>query len=308
MRAGPESRSRPSRSSICALALSALALACGSSPAAGVRIELGGASGGGSSGSGSGGATGGGGTGVGAGGSSATDAGVADALPPFDGGGCTDDTQAESIGTAATGTFSGDGVNGAVCTRGAFAYIQSTPADDGGAPRVELLVETTVKGSPAAALRFSAPGNVLAGDISADIGLPGPTPGTYTAATTCGSAVLVAMLPAPDPSVCATDAGEGGGCPTGCELTGPIFAQVCTPLPPELDFVALASDDCRGDSTQPAGAWTLTLASVTPYPADAGTYGVVGAAYYEVHGTLTATLADPQSDGGAAGVSLSLSF
>jgi hypothetical protein len=291
----------------------AVATACGGPQTAGSRPGIV-ANGGGAPGSGgSNGATGGSGSNGAAGGGAGaptgtiTDAGtLADALGAFDGGGCTDDTEAEPIGVAATGTFSGDGVSGAICDRGAFAYVQSTPADDGGAPMIELLIETTVKGSPAAALRFSTPGNVVSGEINVDIGLPAASAGTYAPAATCGSAVIVATLPPPDASICATDAGpDSFDCPTGCQSIGGISDHTCAPIAPELDFVALASDDCRGDSTTPTGSWTLTLTSVTPYPADAGAYGVL---YYAVHGTLTATLADEQSDGGTSGVSLALTF
>jgi hypothetical protein len=295
---------------MCATAWLALAIApaCGGSQTAGTRPGIVG-NGGGAPGSGGSNGAGGVSSGGGAGGPTGpiTDAGtLADALGSFDGGGCTDDTEAEPIGVAATGTFSGDGVSGAICDRGAFAYVQSTPADDGGAPMIELLIETTVKGSPAAALRFSTPGNVVAGDISVDIGLPAASTGTYAQAATCGSAVIAAMLPPPDASICATDAGpDSFDCPPGCQSVGGLSDHTCTPFAPELDFVALAADDCRGDSTTPIGSWTLTLTSVTPYPADAGAYGVV---YYAVHGTLTATLADEQGDGGTSGVGLSLTF
>src|SRR4051794_27750480 len=149
MRGEPKSRSRrSSRRSICALAFVALVPACGgSTPAAGARPETGGQGGsgnGGTSGGATGGATGSGGSGLGTGGA-LTDAG----LGPFDGGACTDNASqpTDPNMTPASGTFSG-ALAGAVCTGGTFAHVQSTPADDGGAPEVELLIAGV--GDPAA--------------------------------------------------------------------------------------------------------------------------------------------------------------
>jgi len=303
MRGRPKSRSRlESRRSLCALALVVLAPACGgSTPAAGFRPGTGGQ--GGNAGL-SGGATGGGGSSPGAGGTLA-DAGSADALAPFDGGMCIDNAsqQTDPNMTAAGGTFSG-ALAGAVCTGAAFAHVQSTPAVDGGAPTIELLIETLGGGDPAARVRFQDPSNATDGFLSVDIGLPAASPGTYTQDVSCGSTVLAADLPAPDPSVCATDAGDGD-CPTGCEATGPIFAQVCTPIAPQLSYAALGASDCRGDVTTPAGSWTLTLKSLTADPAGPDSSGNL---VYAAHGTLSATLADQSADAGTTGVSLTLSF
>jgi hypothetical protein len=306
------SRSRRPRCEwIFALASLALAPACGGPATAGFRPGTGGsgADGGIIGGGGSRGPTGGGGTGGTSGGGGAggpiSDAGtLADALPPFDGGGCTDNgsQNTDPSMTAASGKFSG-ALAGAVCTGGAFAYVQSTPADDGGAPDVELLIASAGTGDPAARIRFQDGANVTGGELDVDIGISAAAPGTYTQDVTCGSAELVADLPAPDPSICATDAG-GFNCPDGCESTGPN--QPCTPIPPQAIYAALAASDCRGDSTMPMGSWTVTLTSLTLEP-DAGT-GTLGSAIYKAHGTLTATLADQAPDGGAAGVSLSLTF
>jgi hypothetical protein len=309
MRREPKSRSRQLSRSICTLAFAALAPACNSStPAAGVRPETGGqgAQGGqsgngngGTSGGAAGGATGSGGSGLGTGGA-LTDAG----LGPFDGGACTDNAsqQTDPNMTAASGTFSG-ALAGAVCTGGTFASVQSTPADDGGAPRVELKIATVGAGDPAARIRFQDGANVTDGELSIDVGIPAATPGTYTQDASCGAVVLFGDLPAPDPSICATDA-EDFGCPNGCESTGPD--QPCTPIPPQAIYAAVAAADCHGYPTTAVGSWTVTLESLTAEP-DAGT-GTLGSLIYKAHGTLNATLADQSTDAGAAGVSLALSF
>jgi hypothetical protein len=311
MRGEPKSRSlRSSRRSICALAFVALAPACGSSsPAAGVRPETGGqgARGGqsGNDGNGngnggtSGGATGSGGSGLGTGGA-LTDAG----LGPFDGGACTDNAsqQTDPNMTAASGTFSG-ALAGAVCTGGTFAHVQSTPADDGGAPEVELLIASVGAGDPAARIRFQAGANITAGELIIDVGISAATPGTYTQDASCGSVVLIGDLPAPDPSICATDAMDFG-CPNGCYSTGPD--QPCMPIPPQVIYAAVATSDCHGYPTTGGGSWTVTLKSLTAEP-DAGT-GILGSLIYKAHGTLSATLADQSADAGTAGVSLTLSF
>jgi hypothetical protein len=313
MRGEPKSRSRrSSRRSICALAFVALAPACGgSTPAAGVRSETGGqgaqggqsgnngnGNGGTSSGA-TGGATGSGGSSLGTGGA-LTDAG----LGPFDGGVCTDNTsqQTDPNMTAASGTFSG-ALAGAVCAGGAFAYVQSTPAGDGGAPEIELLITTVGTGDPAARIRFQGGANINAGELYVDVGISAATPGTYTQDASCGATVLIGDLPAPDPSICATDA-EVFGCPTGCESTGPD--QPCTPIPPQAIYAAVAAADCHGYPTTGGGSWTVTLKSLTAEP-DAGT-GTLGSLIYKVHGTLSATLGDQSADAGTAGVSLALLF
>jgi hypothetical protein len=303
----PLSKDRGPWGSICALASLALVLACGKPTGAGFHPgTVLGPDGGVVTGAGGNGATGAGGTSTASGtGGALTDGGpLTDALPPFDGGGCTDPGTEQPIGAAAGGSFTGE-ISGAVCAGGAYAYLESTPAADGGAPTVALYLDSTVSGSPAAAVRFTAPADAVAGEIHVDIGVPAATAGSYALDATCGSAVLIATLPTPDASVCATDGGDGYDCPPGCEQTGPLSDLTCTPIAPQLTFAALAADDCVGDSTAPEGEWTLALTSVTPYPADAGAgYST----YYAVHGTLTATLADQSADAGTAGVSLSLTF
>jgi hypothetical protein len=308
MRGEPKSRSSrwwQSRRSICALAFIALAPACSNStPTVGVRPETGGqgAQGGqvgNSNGGAPGGATGSGGSGLGTGGA-LTDAG----LGPFDGGACTDNAsqQTDPNMTAASGTFSG-ALAGAVCTGGTFAQVRSTPADDGGAPEVELLIASVGAGDPAARIRFQDGANVTDGALSIDVGIPAATPGTYTQDGSCGAVVLIGDLPAPDPSICATDAMDFG-CPNGCESTG--SDQPCTPTPPQAIYAAVAASDCHGYATTGGGSWTVTLTSVTAEP-DAGT-GTLGSVIYKAHGTLTATLADQSTDAGTTGVSLTLSF
>ncbi len=309
--ASPRSRSQRPWRLICTLGLLALAPACGGPTNAGSRpgtggnggsggITIGGGGSGGTTSGGTGGASSAGGVG-----GPLSDAGAfADALGPFDGGACTDNgsQQTDPNMSAASGTFSG-AVAGAVCAGGTFAHVQSTPAEDGGAPEVELLIAAVGAGDPAARIRFQDGANVTGGELQVDIGISAAATGTYTQDVTCGSAELVANLPAPDPSICAADAG-GFNCPDGCASFGPD--QPCTPIAPQVIYAALAASDCQGDSTTPTGTWTVTLTSLTAEP-DAGT-GTLGSLIYKAHGTLTATLADQDPDGGAAGVSLSLTF
>jgi hypothetical protein len=293
--------------------LFALAPACGGSPAAGVRIEIGGASGGagsggstgsggGATGAGSGGSIGSGGTSPGAGGGgSLVDAGP---LPPFDGGACTDNVGGppQPNMTAATGTFSG-ALGGTICAGGAFAYVQSMAAADGGAPQVELFIVSDVAGAAASSIRFQSPAGVTGGQLFVEIGLPAAAPGTYPQAATCGNVVLTANLPAPDASICATDA-DTLQCPDGCELA-PSLPPTCQPIKPQLTYAALGSSDCVGDATTPVGSWTLALTSLTVDPAGVDSSGVLA---YAPHGTLSATLADESADAGTGGVTISLVF
>lgn len=331
MRRGPMSRSRRpsrrpsrrSRGSICALATLALAVAsaCGGSTTSGFRpgIDGGTPGGGGTNGAtGSGGSNGatGGGSGNGTGGASSrggtggptgplTDgAALGDALPPFDGGTCTDNggQNTDPNMTAATGTFSGP-LAGSVCKGGAFAHVESKPADDGGAPTVTFFIYSSVAGAAAGSLRFQSPADATSGLLDVQIGLPSASPGTYAQAQSCGSGVLGVYLPAPDPSICATDA-DTFNCPDGCELSA-APPQVCTPILPMQTYAALGADDCFGDPTPPTGSWTLTLTSLTVDPKGLDSSGILN---YAAHGSLSATLLDQDPDAGTAGVSLSLTF
>ena len=303
MRGGPKSSSRRTWRWFSTLAALALAGACGGSPTTGIRPGSGG-SGAGSGGSGAG--TGSGGSGAtGSGGSGAlTDGGPVDQLPPFDGGVCSDNQGIDPGVSAASGTFSG-AATGTVCTGGATASVSSTPAEDGGAPLVALFIDNINTGDPAARIRFQDPASATDGVLNIYIGLPAASPGTYAQDVTCGSAVLLADLAPPDPSICTTDASYGYGCPTGCQATGPIFDVVCTPIAPQVTYAATAASDCHY-ATSAAGSWTVTLTSLTSEP-DAGT-GIEGATTYKVHGTLTATLAAQDPDAGTASVTISLSF
>ncbi|HVV50736.1 MAG TPA: hypothetical protein VHO06_13815, partial [Polyangia bacterium] len=164
-------------------------------------------------------------------------------------------------------------------------------------------LDTALLGSPSARLRFDDPANATAGQIDVAIGLPSAATGTYALDATCGSADLIVTLPAPDPSVCATDA-DSFDCPPGCQSTGSL-GSTCTPIPPMLTYAALGPSDCLGDAVTPTGAWTLKLTSLTRYAADAGADGPTD---YQAHGTLTATLADVDPDAGTSGVTLTLAF
>lgn len=305
--------STPSWRALCALAALALAGACGGGQqTTGTRPGSGGTSGGGATGNGSGGSgnpTGSGGASSsgganGGGGSSGTggSGAITDGGSASDGGVCIDDDGHDSTASAVTGTFSG-AATGSICTNGAFAFVQSTSAEDGGAPTIALFIDTIPNGDPAARIHFQTPANALDGGLSIYVGLPAASPGTYTQDTTCGNVALFADLPGADPSVCATD---GGDCPAGCQMTGGPSNPTCTPYTTEAEYVALASSDCLGDAMTPAGKWTVTLTSLTSEP-DAGT-GVSGAVIYKVHGTFTATLVDQSADPGAPGVTLTLSF
>jgi hypothetical protein len=298
--------------STCALVGFALTVApaCGGSTTAGFRpgIDGGGIAGsagatGGGSGVGTGGASSGGGTGGPTG--PLTDGGaLADALPPFDGGTCTDkgSLTTDPNMTAATGTFSGP-LAGSVCKGGAFAHLESKPADDGGAPTVTFFIYSAVAGAEAGSLRFQSPANATSGLLDVEIGLPSASTGTYAQAQGCGNTVLGVYLPAPDPSICATDA-DTFNCPDGCELTGSL-TQPCSPILPLQTYAALGADDCFGDATTPAGSWTLILTSLTVDPEGLDSSGILN---YAAHGTLSATLVDQDPDAGDASVSLSLTF
>ena len=276
----------------------ALVAACGPPDAAGFRAGQGSGGGGGSGNGGNDGSPG----------TPADGAPTADGLAPFDGGACVDNAGLPPYAGAVSGSFSGSGANGIVCTGGAFAYIQSTPAADGGAPQIALYIDNVDTGAAGDRIRFADPANALAGDVHIDIGLGTASSGTYDDTQTCGSVVLNADLPVPSTVNCATDAAvsSDSDCPAGCESTGSFLGPACAPLEPVITFAATASSDCVGDSTTPEGSWTLTLTSVTPYyPQDVGSDD---SSYDLVHGNLAATLAGQAADAGAANVSLVLTF
>jgi hypothetical protein len=272
----------------------ALAAACGPPAVAGFQPS------GGSGGSGNG----------GNGGSPGTsgDGGPSnDGLAPFDGGACVDDAGLAPPGGPAGGSFSGSGLSGAVCTGGALAYLQSTPSSDGGAPQVALYIDNVDTGAPGDRIRFVDPADALAGEVHVDIGLGAASSGTYDDTQTCGSVVLIADLPVPSAVSCATDAAvsSDSDCPPGCASTGSFTGPACAPIEPMTTYAATASSDCVGDSTTPAGSWTLTLTSVLPDPQNGGSDGT---SYYQVHGNLSATLTGQAADAGSATVALVLSF
>jgi hypothetical protein len=278
----------------------ALAAACGPPAAAGFQPSTGS---GGSGGSGNGGNSG----NSGSPGTTADAAPTADGLAPFDGGTCVDDAGIAPPGGPASGSFSGSGLNGAVCSGGALAYMQSTPAPDGGAPQISLYIDNVDTGSPGDRIRFADPADALAGEVHVDIGLGAASSGTYDDTQTCGSVVLIADLPVPSTVSCATDAAvsSDADCPPGCASTGSFSGPACAPIEPMTTYAATASSDCVGDTTTPAGSWTLTLTSVVPAPQNGGSDGTL---YYQVHGNLSATLAGQAADAGSATVALVLSF
>jgi hypothetical protein len=276
----------------------ALAAACGPSPEAGFQP---GQDGGGIAGNGGNGGYG------GLPGTSVDAAPTADGLAPFDGGACADDANIAAPAGPASGSFSGSGLTGAVCTGGALAFMQSTPALDGGAPQVSLYIDNVDTGAPGSRIRFQNPADALAGEVHIDIGLGAANSGTYDDTQTCGSVVLTADLPVPTTVNCATDAAvsSDSDCPTGCASTGSFSGPACAPIEPMTTYAATASSDCVGDSTTPAGSWTLTLSSVVPVPQDGGSQAT---SYYQVHGSLSATLLGQGADAGSATVALALSF
>ncbi len=170
----------------------ALAAACGPPNVAGVYPGQG-AGGSGESGSGGSGGN------AGSPGTAADGAPAADGLAPFDGGACIDNARIEPPGGPAGGSFSGSGLNGTVCTGGALAYMQSTPAAGGGAFfRSRSTSTTSTPGAPGDPdFRFADPADALAGEVHIDIGLGAASSGTYDDTQTCGSVVLIADLLSP---------------------------------------------------------------------------------------------------------------
>jgi hypothetical protein len=191
---------------------------------------------------------------------------------------------------------------GAVCTGGAYANVESQSADDGGAPTVHFFIYSSVLADAAKSIRFQSPADATSGLLVVEIGLPSASPGTYAQAVSCGNVVLLAYLPAPDPSICATDAPVAFQCPDGCESSG-IYS--CMPIPPQRSYAALGASDCVGDDTTPSGSWTLTLTSLTADPKGPDSSGLLS---YAPHGSLSATLPNEDPDGGVSGVNLSLTF
>jgi hypothetical protein len=240
-------------------------------------------------------------------GTSADGGPTADGLAPFDGDPCVDDAGIAPPGGPAGGSFSGSGLNGAVCTGGALAYLQSTAAVDGGAPQIALYIDNVDTGASGDRIRFTDPADALAGEVHVDIGLGAASSGTYDDTQTCGSVVLNADLPVPSTVNCATDAAvsSDSDCPPGCAATGSFSGPACAPIEPMTIYAATASSDCVGDSTTPEGSWTLTLTSVIP---DSQNGGSDGTSYYQVHGNLSATLVGLAADAGSATVALVLSF
>lgn len=253
---------------------------------------------------------------AGSGGAAGNGGAAGDLGRPSDGGACVDPATVTPLSSSVSGSFSGPDLNGILCGGGVSAVLEQMPASATAPSQLALYIDDTVGGSDAVRFQFQDPADALGGELHIFVGLAAASSGTTDSSNSCGSVVLSAFLPVPASVTCSTDAGTGadadagdssGGddCPAGCELTGPLSGQICTPIEPEADYVALASSDCVGDQVAPQGSWTLTLTSVTPYPQDAG---ADGSSFYQAHGTLTANLVGPSVEAGASPVALTLTF
>jgi hypothetical protein len=155
-----------------------------------------------------------------------------------------------------SGTITGDGLDGTVCTGGLGAFAQDL--DD---PNSEEILTTFVLAASGGSTRivFDAAdlgeGN-LEGVLA--MGRGNPMPGTFTNEGICGNLLL-------------------------CADTPPVST---TPDDTIACYLTSGESNCNAEGMA-TGSWSLTLTSITVF---SGTSGVD--AYYVVHGSLSATLTD----------------
>jgi hypothetical protein len=199
--------------------------------------------------------------------------------------------------TAVSGTVTGTSLSGDFCNATAHLYLSTstTPPD-----QLLFFLDT----SASTTSTFTAPAQASHALLTASLSVSAARPGVYKSSDgdACGSLSFGYALPVPAGVDC--EGKTGPDCPSGCSSACSGFGcEPCTAQQPGVEFEALGTSDCLGESQTKMGSWTLTLISVTPYEADGGS----GDSYDKVHGTLTATLVE-QGDGGSQTAALSASF
>ena len=195
------------------------------------------------------------------------------------GSACLADGGIDPSETPVSGSFAGPAMSGVICGNGAFVDVEDNQRNT-----VPAALYGNTNPATADGIRFEMPANAVGGQLFVGVGMASPTPGTYESATTCGNLVLTAFLPVPPSVDCQLD---GGACPAGCTLEGPVSGATCMPVQPEIDFLAQTPMECAGYSQSPEGSFKLVLTSVDLEPTDAEANATHR---YRVHGSLTANL------------------
>jgi hypothetical protein len=199
----------------------------------------------------------------------------------------------------AFGSFSGPELSGAICSGGAFAFLEHTSGSLSTPSQLILIIDPALSGNPADFIHFATPVDATGGELTILAGVSAATPGTYPSSGACGGVALCVYLPVPT-SVDCGDAGAPTSCPEGCSLQGPGTGPTCMPDTPENCYSAQGSSDCVYGTQTPNGSWTLTLTSVVPYGGGDGGPGD----YFVVHGTLTSIMVGDDASLGSANLSV----
>ena len=220
---------------------------------------------------------------------------------------CVADAGLTAYQSAASGTFTGADLDGAICTGGVVAYMERTQASSYVGSQLLVIITSALSGNSATDLQFTTPSDATGGMFTIMAGVGSATPGTYSSSngTSCGSLAFCIYLPLPAGIQCPDDAGACN--PPYCNMQGPIMGPSCGPVTPEVCYETRAANSCLPDTQTALGSWTMNLTSVTPYASDAGSGGM---SYYVVHGTFVATMVEDQSaaDAGVVNANLTMSF
>ena len=176
--------------------------------------------------------------------------------------------------------------------------MEVTQASLAVASQTLLIFAFATSEAPQTHFRIEVPTEAIEGRMNGLLGMTGPTPGTYTSESGCGSLGLYVTLPIPAGLVCSGSA----TCPPGCALEGPVSSPYCQPVTPTLGYAAQAVGNCVYGTETPRGSWSVTLTSVDAYAPDMN----APTKRFVAHGTLTAELLN--EDGSDDSVQLSVAF
>jgi hypothetical protein len=201
-----------------------------------------------------------------------------------------------SYESAGNGGVQGPGLAASFCNVG--VTLQS--GNNGTASTVAL----TLDSSTAATLStVSTPATAVEGTLTGSVQIAAFAPGVYksTDPTGCGSLSFSYAVPLTSSSVC-EGADAQAGCPTECTFTyscaEPSGNGCCVPLGTTYVY-GTSTNTCSAVAIPAVGSWSVTLTSVVPTDAGAGTSPT-----YVGHGSLAATLEGTTGVTGTANLSL----
>jgi hypothetical protein len=215
-----------------------------------------------------------------------------------DGGDCYPlPSPARPYANIASGTVTGDRVNGTVCK--VPIYLLSSSSPNVSLPENELLLVFGLDSNQSLGAQIDA--GRADGWVEGAMQLPAPIPGTYASGDGMCGFVMFGYDGSPAPNANCT--GTPPACSPDCVPVAPSFdsGAYCGPQWPHDVYEATGESTCLDPTpVTPTGSWTLNLETVQPADVDAG----AGVTAYLVHGRLAAVL----PDGAGSVATLALAF